>query len=227
MHLSCLLGHKQYHKNLIKYGGRWLLVAVTLSAYIVPQPVLAFETNLPSSPSIKMVALVEIKGREYPLGELPTYSYGDSGVVRACPTVITEEGDWEEKRLAYAASSKSTAAQSRTYPTLENPLVMEGEASYYSRSGCLGCSPSLTMANGQPLNDGALTMAIGADKSYLVGRKAKVTNMSNGMSVEVLVTDTGGFYKDKYGNRVADLTIATKQAIGMNGGVGQVKVEVY
>ena len=42
----------------------------------------------------------------------------------------------------------------------------------------------------------------------------------------VRITDTGGFYKDKYGNRVADLTIGTKTAIGMAGGLGQVRVEV-
>lgn len=106
-------------------------------------------------------------------------------------------------------------------------LVLQGEASYYSRAGCLGCSASLTMANGQPLNDNALTMAIGADKKHFVGRKAKVTNLVTGKSVVVTITDTGGFYKAKYGNRVADLTIATKQAIGMNGGVGQVRVEVF
>jgi len=227
MHLSRLLGHKHYHKNLTKYGSRWLLVAVTLSAYAMPQPALAFETNLPSSPSIKMVALVEIRGREYPLGGLPNYSYSDSGVAMARPAVMTEKGDWEAKRLVYAGSREPSSSYERVYPTMDKPLVMEGEASYYSRSGCLGCSPNLTMANGQPLNDGALTMAIGADKKHLVGHRAKVTNVSNGMSVEVLVTDTGGFYKDKYGNRVADLTVATKQAIGMRGGVGQVRVEVY
>jgi rare lipoprotein A (peptidoglycan hydrolase) len=83
------------------------------------------------------------------------------------------------------------------------------------------------MANGQPLNDDALTMAIGADRKHLVGYRAKVTNVNSGQSVDVLITDTGGFYQSKYGNRVADLTIATKQAIGISGGLGQVRVEVY
>jgi rare lipoprotein A len=103
---------------------------------------------------------------------------------------------------------------------------MEGIASYYSKAGCLGCNPLFVMANGQVLDDNALTMAIGADKKHLVGYKARVTNLVNGQSVVVRITDTGGFYKDKYGNRVADLTIGTKTAIGMNGGLGRVRVEV-
>lgn len=106
-------------------------------------------------------------------------------------------------------------------------LVMEGKASYYSRAGCLGCNPNVIMANGQPLNDNALTMAIGADKKQFVGRSARVTSLATGKSVVVRITDTGGFYQAKYGYRVADLTIATKQVIGMKGGVGRVRVEVY
>lgn len=106
-------------------------------------------------------------------------------------------------------------------------LVLKGEASYYSWDGCLGCNSKRIMANGKILNDNALTMAIGADKKHLVGREARVTNLSSGKSVVVLITDTGGFYQAKYGYRVADLTIATKQAIGMTGGLAQVQVEVF
>jgi len=83
------------------------------------------------------------------------------------------------------------------------------------------------MANGQPLNDAALTMAIGAQYKYLVGHTATVTSTATGKSVEVLITDTGGFYQARYSHRVADLTIASKRAIGMKGGVGQVKVVVH
>ncbi|OGY33619.1 MAG: hypothetical protein A3C02_02755 [Candidatus Andersenbacteria bacterium RIFCSPHIGHO2_02_FULL_45_11] len=110
---------------------------------------------------------------------------------------------------------------------LSEPVVLEGIASYYSRAGCLGCNPLFVMANGQVLDDSALTMAIGAHLKHLVGYQAKVTNLANGQSVVVRITDTGGFYQDKYGNRVADLTIGTKQAIGMKGGLGKVKVEVF
>lgn len=110
---------------------------------------------------------------------------------------------------------------------LTEPFILEGIASYYSRAGCLGCNPLFVMANGQVLDDNALTMAIGAHLSYLVGYHARVTNLANGKSVVVRITDTGGFYQSRYGNRVADLTIGTKQAIGMNGGLGKVKVEVF
>lgn len=105
-------------------------------------------------------------------------------------------------------------------------LVLEGEASYYSWRGCLGCNRKRIMANGEVLNDNKLTMAIGADKVKFVGRQARITNLENGQSVIVKITDTGGFYQEKYGRRVADLTIATKNAIGM-GDVGQVRIEVF
>lgn len=123
---------------------------------------------------------------------------------------------------------KSNSARRTTTPrTYEgSDVVLEGIASYYSKAGCLGCNPLFVMANGQVLDDNALTMAIGADKKHLVGYKARVTNLVNGQSVVVRITDTGGFYKDKYGNRVADLTIGTKTAIGMKGGLGRVRVEV-
>lgn len=110
---------------------------------------------------------------------------------------------------------------------LTEPVVLEGIASYYSRAGCLGCNPLFVMANGQVLDDAALTMAIGAHLKHLVGYQARVTNLVNGKTVVVRITDTGGFYQDKYGNRVADLTIGTKQAIGMKGGLGKVRVEVF
>lgn len=123
-------------------------------------------------------------------------------------------------------STKAKRMRAHRGPLTE-PVVLEGTASYYSRAGCLGCNPLFVMANGQVLDDNALTMAIGAHMSHLVGYNAKVTNLANGKSVMVRITDTGGFYKEKYGHRVADLTIGTKQAIGMKGGLGKVRVEIF
>jgi len=115
-----------------------------------------------------------------------------------------------------------------TINTSQKPiLVLQGEASFYSQDDCLGCNAQRIMANGQVLNDNALTMAIGADKKNLVGRVAKVTNLETGKSIVVTITDTGGFYLQRYGYRVADLTIATKQAIAMYGGLAQVIVEIF
>ena len=94
---------------------------------------------------------------------------------------------------------------------------LEGEASWYSIDGCLGCSPSRTMANGQKLNDNAYTIAC---NDYSLGTKVLVENTENNRFTEAVVTDTGGF--GKYG-RVADLTIAVRDAIGC-GGLCEVRV---
>jgi len=83
-----------------------------------------------------------------------------------------------------------------------------GKVSHYSRAGCLGCSENLTMANGQPLDDNALTIAF--NKAPL-GTKLKLTNMDNGKTVIVTVTDRGGF--EKLG-RIADLVPAVANALG-------------
>lgn len=153
------------------------------------------------------------------------------------PVVFTEDVEISEgymdATLVATASPITVATKANVRHTraprgpLTQPVVLEGMASYYSRAGCLGCNPLFVMANGQVLDDNALTMAIGAHLSHLVGYHAKVTNLANGKSVVVRITDTGGFYQDKYGNRVADLTIGAKQAIGMNGGLGKVRVEVF
>lgn len=185
------------------------VLAVTISTF--PPQALAFEAKLANSPSQKLLAAVTLNE--------PDYSQRTEGSVVAYPPVKTTPGQWSApRRLAYVPP---------VLPTAGLPVVLEGEASYYSRAGCLGCGVSRTMANGQPLDDTALTMAIGADKKHLVGYTAKVTNLATGQSVNARITDTGGFYHARYGYRVADLTIATKQAIGMKGGVGQVRVEVF
>ncbi len=179
------------------------------------------------------IAPVNLAGRDsylsLAINNLPNYEFSDTGSVNTAPSPVTVRS-----RITTPGPVRLSAApQPAPTPVPPAPpaggpaVVMEGEASYYSRAGCLGCDPNVIMANGQPLNDSALTMAIGADKKQFVGRSARVTSLATGKSVVVRITDTGGFYQAKYGYRVADLTIATKQAIGMKGGVGQVRVEVY
>lgn len=93
------------------------------------------------------------------------------------------------------------------------PLSWAGEASYYSRSGCLGCSKNMIMANGEPLDDAKLTIAMptGVVRKYkLLNTRVSVRNIRTGDRVSAKVTDTGGFAK--YG-RVADLSVAVKRAI--------------
>jgi len=82
-----------------------------------------------------------------------------------------------------------------------------GIASYYSRSGCLGCSKTLTMANGQPLNDNAFTVAF---NRLPLGSKVRVINAKTMMLVYATVTDRGGF--ERLG-RIIDITPAVKDQI--------------
>lgn len=97
--------------------------------------------------------------------------------------------------------------------------VWEGKVSHYSRAGCLGCSATLTMANGQPLDDEALTIAF--NKAPL-GTRLKLTNLDNGKSVIVTVTDRGGF--EKLG-RIADLVPAVARALGTKTDISTVTFE--
>lgn len=213
---SPTVGHKHTNKTSITYA--WLIGLVT--AIFALWPMSAQAMDLPASLNPFNLFSAE---------ELPAPDYSDrmGGVLVADVAIEVEEANWPARGSTSLAVNDIPREAIKVYPKADQPLVLEGEASFYSRAGCLGCSPSLTMANGQTLDDDALTMAIGADKKHLVGYTAVVTSLATGQSVEVRITDTGGFYADKYGNRVADLTIATKQAIGMVGGVGQVRVEVY
>jgi len=179
---------------------------ITLSALILPVQVLAFELPAGISPYITPIKSIET-----------SHAYSSGMVIaNASPITTVTAPEVRPSRTARYATRAYTGG----------PVIMEGIASYYSKAGCLGCNPLFVMANGQVLDDNALTMAIGADKKHLVGYNARVTNLVNGQSIVVRITDTGGFYKDKYGNRVADLTIGTKEAIGMKGGLGKVRVEV-
>lgn len=98
-------------------------------------------------------------------------------------------------------------------PTPLSKFVI-GEASYYSFVGCLGCDSNRIMANGEKLDDSKLTLALtpATVKKYkLLNDKVKIINLGNGHTTYAKVTDTGGFAKY---NRVADLSVATKNAIG-------------
>lgn len=193
------------------------LLIVFVPMVVAPYNALAFEAKLPNAASAALIAKVYLADRDSDLvianDSLPTGSYTAAAAVANIPSVKTERG----LRVLPAVGISSGV------------LVLQGEASYYSADpkGCLGCDTNFIMANGQRLNDNALTMAIGAHLKHLVGHQATVTSLATGLSVKVLITDTGGFYQAKYGQRVADLTIATKQAIGMKGGLGQVRVVVH
>jgi len=202
-----------------------IILAFFLTVSLLPGEALAFETSLISS-TPKLASLLNN-------GIAISAENEDSATISYTATsVIAGNSPITNKSVATLNRVASSTVKTETVSYIPDPntgslLVLEGEASYYSRAGCLGCDPNMIMANGQPLNDNDLTMAIGADRKHFVGHQAKVTSLVTGKSVMVKITDTGGFYQAKYGHRVADLTVATKQAIGMIGGVGQVRVEVY
>lgn len=103
---------------------------------------------------------------------------------------------------------------------------IKGEASWYHTNGCMGCDANLIMANGEKLNDDAYTVALPphiVNDYKLLNDNVKITNTENGKIVIAKVTDTGGFYELTKGKRIADLSKATKEALGC-GGLCQVEV---
>lgn len=110
-------------------------------------------------------------------------------------------------------------------PQPEPGQTLIGQASYYSEVGCLGCSPNLTMANGERLDDTVKTLALTPETvraHKLLNKHVTVTNLTTGDTTTAKVTDTGGFAKY---NRVADLNVATKEAINC-AGLCKVKIEL-
>jgi len=87
-------------------------------------------------------------------------------------------------------------------------LFLVGLASYYSIAGCLGCSPDLTMANGERLDDSKITVAYNhAPLNSYIG----IINLDNHKWTIAKVTDRGGF--ERHG-KIIDLSVATKDALG-------------
>ncbi|MBI3256104.1 MAG: hypothetical protein HYZ63_03990 [Candidatus Andersenbacteria bacterium] len=220
-----ILRHKHGRKHLTQYATSLLALVAVMGVFVCPTAALAQETIFAVSPSPDFIDQLDLLAPSQLIPEIgkpiPAHGYTSAAVLSA-PSPITTNGAWK------ATTPAKVAVAPKVHPTLDTPVVLEGEASYYSRAGCLGCDPQMIMANGQPLNDNALTMAIGADKKHLVGYQAKVTSLATGKSVVVRITDTGGFYQAKYGHRVADLSVASKKAIWPEGwGKGQVRVEVF
>ena len=96
-----------------------------------------------------------------------------------------------------------------------------GVASYYYTGD--GTNTGVTMANGHPLDNGTPTIAF---NHAPLGTMVRVKNLANGMVVTAEVTDRGGFNKrgrrisgiegENNLERVADLNVATKEAIKCN-----------
>lgn len=82
-----------------------------------------------------------------------------------------------------------------------------GVASYYSEDGCVGCSATLTMANGERFRDEGMTVAF---NKLPLGSVVAIENPKTKLSTLARVTDRGGF--ESLG-RIIDLSPAVKDAI--------------
>ncbi len=98
-----------------------------------------------------------------------------------------------------------------------------GEASYYTIASCLKESGQYQMANGQMLNDSALTCA---SWQYKFGTKLLIVNKDNGKSVIVSVTDRGPAKRLVRQGRIIDLSKGAFLALAsLDKGIIRVKVE--
>ena len=99
-------------------------------------------------------------------------------------------------------------------PSSEAKFPQTGEASWYGPK-----FHGKTTASGETFNQEALTAA---HASLPLGSKVKVTNLSNGKSVDVEINDRGPFAE----NRIIDLSRAAAKALDMKeDGTAKVRLE--
>lgn len=105
-------------------------------------------------------------------------------------------------------------------PTPKPTTSWTGFVSHYSENGCLGCSATLTMANGERFDETKMTLAF---NHLPMNTVVRVTNLDNGKTIIARVTDRGGF--EKYG-RLADLSLALATHLEAKTDVSKIKIEV-
>ena len=98
--------------------------------------------------------------------------------------------------------------------------IQRGFVSSYSATygGCLGCTKHYDengqlyyiTASGDRLDDNKFTIA---SNQFRLGQRVTLINLSNGKSIGAIVNDTGGFDTPQYNNRIADLSVATMNAL--------------
>lgn len=112
-----------------------------------------------------------------------------------------------------SANSKKTADSIESWAVAS---VQHGKASWYS----IRTNRGTRTASGARLSDSGATAA---HKTLPMGTKVRVTNVSNGQSEVVTITDRGPYIR----GRVIDVTIGVAERIGFaKRGVAPVKVEV-
>ena len=100
-------------------------------------------------------------------------------------------------------------------PAIKPKTVQRGEASWYG-PGLRGKKT----ASGERFDQAELTAA---HRTFPLGSKAKVTNLKNGKTVEVEITDRGPFVE----GRIIDLSKAAAEKLGLVGsGTAPVEIEL-
>ena len=113
------------------------------------------------------------------------------------------------------APSKPVQPPVKTSPATASKLPQTGEASWYGAQ-----HQGKQTASGTIYDQARLTAA---HPSLPFGSKIKVTNLANGKSVEVEITDRGPFA----GNRIIDLSQAAAKALEMiESGTATVRLEL-
>lgn len=115
------------------------------------------------------------------------------------------------------APSRLVPAQPTAKPTPTAPVTLPqtGQASWYGAA-----HQGKQTASGATFDQAELTAA---HPSLPFGSKVKVTNLANGKSVEVVITDRG----PSSGNRIIDLSQAAAQALEMiDSGTADVRLEL-
>jgi rare lipoprotein A len=113
-----------------------------------------------------------------------------------------------------ANQKKETSAVQES--TWKVKSVQKGKASWYG----IRCNGGTHTASGETLRNNAATAA---HKTLPMGTKVRVTNLNNGKSEIVKITDRGPYIK----GRVIDVTEGVAKRIGFfKNGITKVKVEV-
>lgn len=118
-------------------------------------------------------------------------------------------------------SSRLEAGLTGCWAKLPEPKISTGKVSYYSKDGCLGCSPNQQMANGQIFDENAMTFA---HNGIPLNTMVEVKNLDNGKTVMAKVTDRGGF--NRY-SRVADLSKGLYTTLGAKTDVSNIQFTWY
>lgn len=125
--------------------------------------------------------------------------------------------------LAGALLAPARASQDAPGRTIAGQIYT-GAASWYSRASCLKESGQAITASGAPLDDSALTAAAWG---FPFGTRLRVTNIKNGRSVVVLVSDRGPAKSLVVRGRIIDLTVAAfKKLAPLAEGIVEITMEV-